>query len=141
VDLAAPGQNILSTLPNDTYGIMTGTSQATAFVTGAAVLLMAHRDFPSPEEVKKYILSTGDSNTSLIAKTKTNRKLNLYKALTMLDVGTTITGVVAANTFSAPRFVSSETVSLQGNAGDLANFSKSLMQRAHRTADFEDPSN
>lgn len=43
VDIAAPGQNILSTLPNNNYGLMTGTSQATAFVSGAAVLFMARR--------------------------------------------------------------------------------------------------
>jgi thermitase len=85
VDIAAPGQNILSCLPNSTYGLMTGTSQATAFVTGAAVLVMAHKDlYGQPEEIKKYILATGDSSASLMAKTKTSRQLNLYKALTIL---------------------------------------------------------
>jgi thermitase len=86
VDIAAPGQNILSCLPNSTYGLMTGTSQATAFVTGAAVLVMAHKElYGEPSEIKKYILATGDSSASLIAKTKTSRQLNLYKALTILD--------------------------------------------------------
>ncbi len=86
VDIAAPGQNILSCLPNSTYGLMTGTSQATAFVTGAAVLVMAHKElYGSPAEIKKYILATGDSSASLMAKTKTSRQLNLYKALTILD--------------------------------------------------------
>ena len=94
VDIAAPGQNILSTLPNSAYGYMTGTSQATAFVTGAAVLVMAHhRDF-NAEEVKKYILGTGESQSSLIAKTRTSRQLNLYKALTMMDATATASGVV-----------------------------------------------
>ncbi len=86
VDIAAPGQNILSCLPNSTYGLMTGTSQATAFVTGAAVLVMAHKElYGSPAEIKKYILATGDSSASLMTKTKTSRQLNLYKALTILD--------------------------------------------------------
>lgn len=86
VDIAAPGQNILSCLPNSTYGLMTGTSQATAFVTGAAVLVMAHKDlYNNATEVKKYILATGDSSTSLMAKTKTSRQLNLFKALTILE--------------------------------------------------------
>lgn len=39
VDLAAPGNNIYSTLPNSRYGYMTGTSQATAFVTGVIAVL------------------------------------------------------------------------------------------------------
>ena len=34
VDIAAPGQFISSTLPHNQYGIMSGTSQATAFVSG-----------------------------------------------------------------------------------------------------------
>ena len=39
VHLAAPGLAIFSTLPNAKFGTMSGTSQATAFVTGAAALL------------------------------------------------------------------------------------------------------
>lgn len=39
VDIAAPGLGILSTLPEGRLGTMSGTSQATAFVTGAAALL------------------------------------------------------------------------------------------------------
>lgn len=86
VDIAAPGQNILSCLPNNTYGLMTGTSQATAFVTGAAVLVMAHKDlYGQATDIKKYILATGDSSTSLMAKTSTSRQLNLFKSLTILE--------------------------------------------------------
>lgn len=86
VDIAAPGYNILSSLPKNSYGLMTGTSQATAFVTGAAVLIMAHKDlYNQAEEVKKYILATGDSSSSLTNKTKTSRQLNLFKALTILE--------------------------------------------------------
>lgn len=86
VDIAAPGQNILSCLPQNTYGLMTGTSQATAFVTGAAVLVMAHKNlYNNAEEVKKYVLATGDSTSSLFGKTRTSRQLNLFKALTILE--------------------------------------------------------
>ncbi len=98
VDIAAPGQNIVSTLPGNKYGHMTGTSQATAFVSGAAVLVMAHKNNSDFNDVKKFILATGDSQSHLLSKTKTARKLNLYKALTMLDSGTSVSGVIAANT-------------------------------------------
>jgi len=93
VDIAAPGQNILSTLPSSTYGFMTGTSQATAFVTGAAVLIMAHHPEFSYLDVKKYILATGDVEPSLIAKTRTSRKLNLFKSLAMMDSTLSLTGL------------------------------------------------
>jgi len=96
VDIAAPGQAILSCLPNNTYGLMTGTSQATAFVTGAGVLVMANKDlYNNPEEVKKFILATGDSSESLQAKTKTAKQLNLFKSLTILDQSTSISGIKA----------------------------------------------
>lgn len=40
--LAAPGENILSTLPNNKYGFKSGTSMATAFVTGVACAVYSH---------------------------------------------------------------------------------------------------
>ncbi|KAF4662002.1 Suppressor of the cold-sensitive snRNP bioproteinsis mutant brr1-1 [Perkinsus olseni] len=41
VDIAAPGEEIPSTYPNDEYVYMTGTSMATPHVTGVAALLYA----------------------------------------------------------------------------------------------------
>jgi subtilisin family serine protease len=93
VDIAAPGQNILSCLPNNSYGVMTGTSQATAFVTGAAALVMSHKNqYLQAPEIKKYILATGDSSSSLQTKTRTSRQLNLFKALTILGSETGFAG-------------------------------------------------
>lgn len=98
VDIAAPGQNILSCLPSNSYGLMTGTSQATAFVTGAAALVMSHKNqYFKASEIKNYILSTGDTSSSLIAKTKTSRQLNLFKALTILGSETGFSGSAKAN--------------------------------------------
>jgi thermitase len=130
VDIAAPGQNILSCLPNNSYGYMTGTSQATAFVTGAAVLVMANRENFTPDDVKKYILSTGDANLSLVAKTRTSRQLNLYKALTILDSNVTASGVVASNTVRATSTgLASRDSQMTENNRQIANFGKSLLQK------------
>lgn len=98
VDLAAPGDQIRSTLPGNTVGKMTGTSQATAFVTGVAVLVMAHRPEFAAADVKKYLLRTGDEYPTLLSKTGNAKLLNSYKALTMLDKGVSVTGQVTANT-------------------------------------------
>ena len=98
VDIAAPGENIYSTLPGNGYGTMTGTSQATAFVTGVAALLMSHnRDFTAAD-TKRYILRTGDEYATLLSKTGSAKLLNSYKALASLDLGVGLTGIVAANT-------------------------------------------
>lgn len=129
VDIAAPGQNILSTLPNNSYGFMTGTSQATAFVTGAAVLVMAKKETSNPEEVKKYILSTGDAKSSLISKTRTNRQLNLYKALTVLDSAEEASGVIAANTFEMRNQFVADPNSSMPDSRKIANFGRSLVEK------------
>ena len=98
VDLAAPGENIYSTFPGGGFQMMTGTSQATAFVTGVAALIMAHnREFTAPD-VKKYILRTGDEYPTLLSKTGSAKLLNSYKALTSLDTGVGLSGVIASNT-------------------------------------------
>jgi thermitase len=130
VDIAAPGQNILSTLSGNSYGYMTGTSQATAFVTGGAVLVMAHKDQISAEDVKKYILATGDSQSSLMAKCRTSKQLNLFKALAVLDSGVGVSGIVAANAVDMNKFtVDSQRGTTTGadNRG-ISSFGKALMQ-------------
>lgn len=98
VDIAAPGLNIFSTLPNNQHGIMTGTSQATAFVTGVAALVFANNNEFNASSVKKYILRTGDEIPSLLNKVGTSKQINSFKALSTLDQGVGLTGVVATNT-------------------------------------------
>jgi thermitase len=137
VDIAAPGQNILSTLPNNNYGLMTGTSQATAFVSGAAVLFMARRENFQVEDVKKYILATGDSKASLVAKCRTSKQLNLYKALTILDSGVSVSGIVADSNSSKQSFTVDKTENSgadgSGNLNQQVNNFSQLGQALMRT--------
>jgi len=82
VHLAAPGKGILSTLPGGKYGFMTGTSQATAFVSGVAALLIAHRPgLSDPEQLAKYLMLTGDWQPDLKSKTRFQTRLNSFRAL------------------------------------------------------------
>lgn len=127
VDIAAPGQNVLSTLPGNNYGYMTGTSQATAFVSGAAVLIMAHQKKYDYDFVKKFILKTGDAVSSLAEKTRTSRKLNLYKALTTLDKDMGATGVMATNTSNLDGAFASDPSSQKNQNSNLSGFGKTLL--------------
>ncbi len=134
VDIAAPGQNILSCLPHNSYGLMTGTSQATAFVTGAAALVMSHKNqYFKAADVKKYILATGDTALSLIAKTRTSRQLNLFKALTILDSETQFSGIISAGvndrfTSEANRNSSFKNDPNMQKVNNVANFGKQLIE-------------
>ena len=80
---AAPGIDILSTLPGGKYGRMTGTSQATAVATGLAVLIMDYYKIHSPVFIIKQMEMTGDLKASLKEKTSQGRRINIYKALAM----------------------------------------------------------
>jgi thermitase len=58
VHVAAPGLMILSTLPGAKFGTMSGTSQATAFVTGAAALVASQTGSATFDykKVREFIL-------------------------------------------------------------------------------------
>lgn len=134
VDIAAPGKNIYSTLPNGKYGRMTGTSQATAFVTGVASLIMAHNEDYDAPKVAKYITNTGDVVAGLKDKTRYKRKLNSYRALSILDQGVAATGVVAENVQNLPKdSFSSQSfkykTDLTGQEQDIKKFSASLLEK------------
>ena len=58
--LVAPGEAIYSSLPNNTFGYMSGTSMATPVVAGVAALLQERWPFlkNSPETVAKILLTS-----------------------------------------------------------------------------------
>lgn len=99
IDIAAPGKDIYSTLPYGKYGKMTGTSQATAFVTGALAMLLDTRpDIKEPNKIIRYLASTGELEENLKGKTKYKTKLNTFRALSMKDDGVTAGGFKVENT-------------------------------------------
>ncbi len=71
VDIAAPGKDINSTLPNSKFGLMSGTSQATAFVTGAAAkMLSIYKGKLSPKDTIELLLKSSRAQSTLAGKTK-----------------------------------------------------------------------
>ncbi len=85
VHVGAPGNNILSTVRNNGYGYMSGTSMATPHVTGLAALLKANDGGLDWRGIKNLILSTGDQISALIGKSVTGRRINALHAVTCQD--------------------------------------------------------
>jgi len=82
VDLAAPGDDILSTIPGDSYGFASGTSMATPHVSGTAALLWAHNPSLPYLPVKETILSSVDHLANLDGFVLTGGRLNAFKSVT-----------------------------------------------------------
>jgi subtilisin family serine protease len=82
VDIGAPGEGIISTVPVSTYANYSGTSMATPHVTGAAALYASL--FPqgvAAATIKSTLLSTAIPTASLNGKTSTGARLNVYDAI------------------------------------------------------------
>jgi subtilisin family serine protease len=100
VDLAAPGAGILSTLPGDAYGTMSGTSMATPHVTGAAALYASANPTASAAEIKAAILGSVTATTGLAGVVANGGRLDIGMLMGMelppprALAGVTITRVV-----------------------------------------------
>jgi subtilisin family serine protease/subtilisin-like proprotein convertase family protein/methionine-rich copper-binding protein CopC len=81
VALAAPGVNILSTLPGGQYGTMSGTSMATPEVTGALALVWGQHPSWTYTQVINQVLSTVDKVPGLQGKVASGGRLDLAAAL------------------------------------------------------------
>lgn len=82
VHIAAPGNSILSTLPGGSYGVMTGTSQATAFVSGIAALMLSVNPSLTVKQIKDRIISSSIAYAQLKGKTAFGTAANAHKAVT-----------------------------------------------------------
>ena len=96
VDIFAPGAPILSSYPQSLcsstncssayhsrygYHYMSGTSQATPFITGVAALIMSRHPSISPAEIKEVIIGSADEVAALVGHCASNGRLNAYSAL------------------------------------------------------------
>ena len=111
VDLAAPGVNVLSTVPDwscpgcltSPYDTYNGTSMATPHVSGAAALIVAQEPGIPNERLKRRLLDTVDRIPSVHRTVASGGRLNSHRALaqefslslTPRDVGVPLDGATA----------------------------------------------
>lgn len=89
VDVAAPGEDIVTTGTGNIYVVSSGTSMAAAFVSAEAALLLSQNKDISITEIKDKILRSSDHLSSLNNKIKDANKININNAIT--GVNPTIT--------------------------------------------------
>lgn len=85
VDIAAPGHRIRSAIPQGGAGYMTGTSQATAFVSGVVALIKAKHTKFSYEQVRNIILSSSVKVKNFEGKILGAGKLDAARAVELAD--------------------------------------------------------
>ncbi len=100
VDLAAPGDNIYSTMRNNSYGYINGTSMASPQVAGAAALILSVQDM-NVTALKAQILNNVRPVGALSGLVRTGGILDVCKAMpgcsgsppTPVPVNTTAPGI------------------------------------------------
>lgn len=107
VDICAPGSSILSTLPGNAYGTMSGTSMACPHVSGVAALIVSHFGGPgfTNKMLKEKLLES--SNKSDISQA--------YQIGGLVDAY----GAFVYGNDKAPSAINDLTVSGRGNNIDL----------------------
>jgi subtilisin family serine protease len=100
VDLAAPGQGILSTTPGNAYASYSGTSMATPHVTGAVVLLRSLKPNATYAQIKTWLFKGVDLVSSMAGRSVTGGRLNIFKAMQNVNTGapTALTATPASAT-------------------------------------------
>ena len=87
IDLSAPGTEVLSTAPSDTYQQLSGTSMACPHVSGVAALLVSRYQQPGlrPATVRRLLMASTDPIDALNPRYEGQLgagRLNAYRALT-----------------------------------------------------------
>lgn len=102
VDLAAPGDNIYSTLRGSGYGYISGGSMASPQVAGTAALMLSQQSM-TPAQIKARIVASVDQLPSLQGKVRSGGRLDVCKAVLGCPATSTPTPTpVPTSTSTAP---------------------------------------
>lgn len=126
VHLGAPGYQILSTAPNNSYRTLDGTSMATPHVAGVAALLKAQNPARDWRAIRNLLLAGGDIKSSLSSTTVTGKRLNAYGSLTCTNAPVFSRLKPAQDNITVsvgtPITISALNINCAAGAGDVAVF-------------------
>jgi hypothetical protein len=81
VELAAPGENVVSTVLKGSYSKMSGTSMAASHLSGVAALLLSVNPKLTGQDLKRILMETVTPVPSLQEKTITGGRVNVLAAM------------------------------------------------------------
>lgn len=111
VDLAAPGETILSTLPGNSYGERNGTSMAAPVVTGICALMKSYRPVLTHQQIRDLVLASVDPVAELSGKVATGGRVNAHTAVSACnDILVTPTGGLTVSGTAGGPFTPSSIV-------------------------------
>ncbi|HET8945499.1 MAG TPA: S8 family serine peptidase, partial [Candidatus Polarisedimenticolia bacterium] len=100
VDLAAPGVDVLSTLPGGRYGLASGTSMAAPHVSGVAALVLGLAPRMPAASLRRRLLEHAEPIVGLADKVATSARVNAYACL--LDADTVPPGPLSGLRVTEP---------------------------------------
>lgn len=123
VFLVAPGRNIYSTYPDNTYAYMSGTSMATPYVAGVAALVLSASPYLTPQQVVSILLNSATDLGTRGTDTVYGRGLvNASAALSPLGGASIATSGATTSDYSGTGQLG--TSSLSGSIGYGVSHSK-----------------
>ena len=109
VDLFAPGVNIFSTTPNNSYAKADGTSMAAPVVSGVAAIILSQYPKLKANELKDIIVSTGNRYPLIYAYNPNTRESTLFSDLSSSG---TIPNVFEAISYLEKNYVEDDQIYL-----------------------------
>lgn len=121
-DVTAPGTNINSTYPPNTYTYLTGTSMAAPCASGAAAIIKSFYPSYTALQVGERLKVTCDNiyalHSPIYANKLGNGRINLFKALTVTNTPSVVMTARTVTDGNDNTFIINDTLRISGNYTD-----------------------
>lgn len=88
VNVGSPGVNIYSTLPNNSFGYMSGTSMATPLTAGVAALMLYEKQGLNGYQLRNLLFDSSEQASGMSGKVSTSARLNAYDSVSAAKAAT-----------------------------------------------------